>query len=87
MSNARLYAAIEIACLDIQGKVLNRPMSDLIGGKLRDEVPFIAYLFWRYDRPGGGHDQCAEDMADFCAQLHEELGVNSMKLKAGVMEP
>ncbi|MGV8135219.1 MAG: enolase C-terminal domain-like protein [Mangrovibacterium sp.] len=87
MSNARLYAAIEIACLDIQGKVLNRPMSDLIGGKLRDEVPFIAYLFWRYDRPGGGHDQCAEDMADFCAQLHEELGVNSMKLKAGVMDP
>src|ERR1035437_8270384 len=24
LSNARLYAAIEIACLDIQGKVLNR---------------------------------------------------------------
>jgi glucarate dehydratase len=26
LSNARLYAAIEMACLDIQGKVLNRPV-------------------------------------------------------------
>jgi glucarate dehydratase len=87
LSNARLYAAIEIACLDIQGKVLNRPFGDLLGGKVRDKIPFIAYLFWRYDRPGGGHDKCAEDMADLCSQLHEELGVNSMKLKAGVMDP
>jgi glucarate dehydratase len=87
LSNARLYAAIEMACLDIQGKILNRPLSDLLGGAVRDRVPFIAYLFWRYDRPGGGHDERAEDMADLCVQLHEELGVNSMKLKAGVMEP
>src|SRR5512137_351146 len=61
LSNARLYAALEMACLDIQGKALNRPVSDLLGGQLRDRVPFIAYLFWRYDRPGGGHDQRAED--------------------------
>ncbi len=87
LSNARLYAAIEIACLDIQGKVLNRPMCDLLGGRIRDEIPFIAYLFWRYDRPGGGHDTCAEDLADYCVRLHEELGVNSMKLKAGVEKP
>ncbi|HEY3332370.1 MAG TPA: enolase C-terminal domain-like protein [Capsulimonadaceae bacterium] len=87
MSNARLYAAIEMACLDIQGKVLNRPLSDLIGGRVRDSIPFIAYLFWRYDRPRGGHDETAEDMADWCEELHETLGVNAMKLKAGVMDP
>ncbi len=87
LSNAKLYAAIEMACLDIQGKVLNRPMSDLLGGKIRDEIPFIAYLFWRYDRPGGGHDTRAEDLADLCEELHETLGVKSMKLKAGVMNP
>jgi glucarate dehydratase len=87
ISNARLYGAIEMACLDIQGKVLNRPVSDLLGGKLRDRIPMIAYLFWRYDRPGGGDDQCAEDMADLCEQLHEELGVKSMKMKAGVLDP
>lgn len=87
ISNARLYAAIEMACLDIQGKVLNRPMSDLLGGSVRERIPMIAYLFWRYDRPGGGDDKTAEDMADWCQQLHEELGVNAMKLKAGVMDP
>jgi glucarate dehydratase len=87
MSNARLYAAIEMACLDIQGKILNRPLSDLLGGSVRSEIPMIAYLFWRYDRPGGGDDTTAEDLADFCVELHETLGVNSMKLKAGVETP
>lgn len=87
LSNARLYAAIEMACLDIQGKVLGRPLCDLLGGSVRNRVPFIAYLFWRYDRPQGGHDQHAEDLADHCEQLHDTLGVNAMKLKAGVMDP
>ncbi|MDA3960847.1 MAG: glucarate dehydratase [Planctomycetota bacterium] len=87
LSNARLYAAIEIACLDIQGKVLNRPMSDLIGGSVRSAVPMIAYLFWRYDRPEGGDDEHPEDIAAHAVQLAEELGVRAMKLKAGVMDP
>lgn len=87
ISNARLYAAIEMACLDIQGKILKRPISDLLGGAVRDRIPMIAYLFWRYDRPGGGDDKTAEDMADLCEQLHRDLGVNSMKLKGGVMDP
>lgn len=87
LSNARLYAAIEMACLDIQGKALGRPLCDLIGGPVRDRIPMIAYLFWRYDRPGGGHDAHPEDMADLCQELHETLGVTAMKLKAGVLEP
>jgi glucarate dehydratase len=87
LSNARLYGAIEIACLDIQGKAAGVPMHALLGGKLRDAVPLIAYLFWRYDRPGGGDDVRAEDMADLCVELKETLGVRAMKLKAGVMEP
>lgn len=87
MSNARLYAAIEMACLDIQGKATGRPLHDLLGGKVRDAIPMIGYLFWRYDREGGGDDSSAEEMADYCERLHKELGVTSMKLKAGVMEP
>jgi len=87
LSNARLYGAIEIACLDIQGKAAGVPVHQLLGGKVRDAVPMIAYLFWRYDRPGGGDDTRAEDMADLCVELHETLGVRAMKLKAGVMDP
>lgn len=84
---AGYMAAIEIACLDIQGKALGRPVSDLLGGRVRDRVPLIAYLYWRYDRPGGGDDLAAEDIADHCAELAETHGVRAMKLKAGVMEP
>ena len=62
-------------------------MSDLLGGAVRDRIPMIAYLFWRYDRPGGGDDQRPEDLADWCEELHATLGVRAMKLKAGVMEP
>jgi glucarate dehydratase len=87
LSNARLYGAIEIACLDIQGKACGVPMHALLGGKVRDWVPMIAYLFWRYDRPCGGDDTRAEDMAELCVELKETLGVRAMKLKAGVMEP
>jgi len=87
MSNARLYAAIEMACLDIQGKATGRSLSDLLGGSVRDRIPMIGYLFWRYDRPDGKDDTRAEDMADWCQELHETLGVKAMKLKAGVMEP
>lgn len=87
LSNARLYGAIEMACLDIQGKAMGRPVADLLGGMVRDRIPMIAYLFWRYDRPGGGDDAHPEDMADLCQELHETLGVNAMKLKAGVMPP
>lgn len=87
LSNARLYGAIEIACLDIQGKAAGVPVHALLGGKVRDEVPLIAYLFWRYDRPGGGDDTRAEDLADLCVQLKETLGVGAMKLKAGVLDP
>jgi len=87
LSNSRLYGAIEIACLDIMGKACGVPMHQLLGGKLRDAIPMIAYLFWRYDRPGGGHDTCAEDMADLCEELKNTLGVTAMKLKAGVMDP
>lgn len=87
ISNARLYAAIEMACLDIQGKALGRPVSDLLGGRVRDVVPMIGYLFWRYDRPQGGDDHSAEDLADWCEELHGTLGVKAMKLKAGVMSP
>ena len=87
LSNSRLYGAIEIACLDIQGKAAGVPMYALLGGKVRDAVPLIAYLFWRYDRPGGGDDTRAEDMADLCVELKETLGVRAMKLKAGVLDP
>ena len=48
-----IFSAIEVACLDIIGKVTSRPVVDLLGGKMRDMVPFSAYLFYKYAGAGG----------------------------------
>ena len=48
-----LYSAIEVSCLDIIGKITNRPVVDLLGGRRRDYVPFAAYLFYKYEGAGG----------------------------------
>ena len=34
-----VYSAIEVACLDIQGKICGRPVVDLLGGMCRESVP------------------------------------------------
>ena len=48
-----IFSAIEVACLDIIGKATGRPVVDLLGGKMRDRVPFAAYLFYKYEGAGG----------------------------------
>ncbi len=48
-----VYSAIEVACLDIQGKICGRPVVDLLGGMCRETVPFSAYLFYKYEGAGG----------------------------------
>jgi glucarate dehydratase len=48
-----VYSAIEVACLDIQGKICGRPVVDLLGGMCRENVPFNAYLFYKFRGAGG----------------------------------
>jgi glucarate dehydratase len=48
-----IFSAIEVACMDIIGKVTGLPVVDLLGGKMRDRVPFSAYLFYKYEGAGG----------------------------------
>ena len=48
-----IFSSIEVACLDIIGKVTGRPVVDLLGGRLRDSVPFAAYLFYKPKGAGG----------------------------------
>jgi glucarate dehydratase len=48
-----IFSAIEVACLDIIGKIINRPVVDLLGGRRRESVPFAAYLFYKYEGAGG----------------------------------
>ena len=48
-----IFSAIEVACMDIIGKITGCPVVDLLGGKMRDAVPFAAYLFYKYEGAGG----------------------------------
>jgi glucarate dehydratase len=53
-----VFSAVEVACLDIQGKICGRPVVDLLGGMCRESVPFAAYLFYKFEGAGGalGYD-------------------------------
>ncbi len=48
-----VFSALEVACLDIMGKAAGRPVVDLLGGKMRERVPFAAYLFYKHEGAGG----------------------------------
>jgi len=51
--HVHLFSAIEVACFDIMGKATNRPVVDLLGGRVRDRVDFSAYLFFKHEGAGG----------------------------------
>ncbi len=46
-------SAIEVACYDLLGKSVGRTVADLLGGAVRDRVPFAAYLFYKHAGSGG----------------------------------
>ena len=91
----RTFAAIEIACLDIIGKAVNRPVCDVLGGRVRDAVPFSAYLFYKHGGGGGdgGYEDKYGEVLDAastvreCRQMIDEYGFREIKLKGGVLEP
>jgi glucarate dehydratase len=42
------YAGIELACLDAIGRATGRRLCELLGGPVREQVEFAAYLFYRF---------------------------------------
>ncbi|CAN5449870.1 enolase C-terminal domain-like protein [soil metagenome] len=88
-NRAQLHAAIEFACIDIIGKKLGVRACDLLGGALRDEVPFASYLFFRYrdEKTGRGGEETPKQMLAHARQLVTQHGFTTHKLKAGVFAP
>jgi glucarate dehydratase len=89
----QVLSPFEVACLDVQGHATGRPVSDLLGGAVRDAVPFSAYLFYKWAaHPGGEPDSWGEalDPAGIVAQARRmigEYGFSAIKLKGGVFAP
>jgi glucarate dehydratase len=46
-------SALEVACLDAIGRRLGCRMVDLLGGPVRERVPYSGYLFFKYEGAGG----------------------------------
>ena len=88
-NRTQLHAALEFACIDIAGKFLGIPAYDLLGGKLRDEVPFASYLFFRFpdQDTGRGEVRTADQLIAHALDLKARLGFTVHKLKSGVFPP
>jgi glucarate dehydratase len=88
-ARAQLHAAIEMACMDLAGKTLGVRACDLLGGALREDIPFASYLFFRYRdaATGKGGETTAEEMVAHAADLKARHGFTTHKLKAGVFPP
>lgn len=88
-SRIQAAAAVEFACLDILGQAWGAPVSELLGGRLRDRVPFASYCFFRYPNPatGQGEVRTVEQMIEHVRQLKLRFGFTTHKLKGGVFAP
>jgi glucarate dehydratase len=71
------------------GKKLGVSVSDLLGGRVRDEVGFASYLFYRYGHPetGDGEVRTHDQLVAHALELKKEHGFFSHKLKGGVFGP
>jgi glucarate dehydratase len=92
---AKVTSTLEVAMLDLQGQRLNAPVADLLGGTVRDAVPYSAYLFFKYaehvEKPYApdvwGEGISPEQMVAQARRFIELYGFQSIKVKGGVFEP
>jgi glucarate dehydratase len=92
---AKVTSAFEVAMLDLQGQIVGAPIVDLLGGKVRDAVPYSAYLFFKFaehvDKPyapdAWGEGISPAQIVAQARRMIELYGFKSIKLKGGVFEP
>src|SRR5438874_7508826 len=85
----QMLAAVEFACLDLLGQEWRVPVSEILGGRLRDHVPFASYLFFRYANAGNGSGEVrtVEQLVAQARALKQQAGFSTHKLKGGVFPP
>ncbi len=88
-NRVQLHAAIEFACLDLIGRRLKVPVCEFLGGRVRDEIPFASYVFFRLPDPqtGRGEVRTVEQVVAHARSLKAAHGFRTHKLKGGVFPP
>jgi glucarate dehydratase len=94
LQHAGAYGGIEMALLDIVGKSVGAPVCELLGGRLRDEVEYSAYLFYKStdldsEEPSvvPGAVDSPETMVAEAREFVDRFGFETLKLKGGVLPP
>lgn len=81
-------AGLELACWDLMGKAAGQPLCRLLGGRLREEIPFAGYIYHRNaDRAGRGRIDTLEDVLARARELVGTHGFGTLKYKGGVKTP
>lgn len=88
-------SAFEVPLLDIQARSAGVPLHALLGGAVRKDVPFSAYLFFKYARhiepeeapDAWGEALTPEQIVVQARRMIDAHGFRSIKLKAGALEP
>ncbi len=90
----RIVGAIEVAMWDAFGKTTGHRVVDLLGGQVREIVPFSAYLFYKFAQHHGettpddwGEVLTPEKLVHEAQNMIDQHGFKALKLKAGVFEP
>jgi glucarate dehydratase len=88
-NRTQVVAALEFACLDILGQAWGVPVSEILGGRLRDRIPFAAYCFFRYPDPrtGLGEVRTLDQVVENACLLKARFGFTTLKVKGGVFHP
>ena len=86
-TGVHVRSAIEVACYDLMGLSVGRPVVDLLGGAVRDRVPFAAYLFYKYEGAGGdfGFGRDASATGWFAARAEAALDPEGIVAQARAM--
>src|SRR5678809_294369 len=84
-NRTQVVAALEFACLDLLGQAWGVPVCDILGGRVRDRVPFASYLFFRYAGANGkGTVRTPEQLVAHARALKKQYGFRTHKLKGGI---
>lgn len=89
----RVVGAVEVAMWDALGKSTGHRVCDLLGGQVREDVPFSAYLFYKFAGHSGaapddwGEVLTPEQLVGEARRFKELHGFDAIKLKAGILPP
>jgi glucarate dehydratase len=91
----KVFAAFETGLADLNARRAGLPLCDWLGGRVRDRVPYSAYLFFKFGRHHNppyaddpwGEALDAEGIVKQARTMIGQYGFGSIKLKAGAFDP